>query len=88
MIRRRNNKLTHTIMQEKKRKKKYKTTSETQEAHITVFSILGLAGLQAWNAAQKVQSVAEASYLCLEAHPMLKHLLVVHGDPQILRVIH
>lgn len=87
MIRRRNNKLTHNYAR-KKRKKKYKTTSETQEAHITVFSILGLAGLQAWNAAQKVQSVAEASYLCLEAHPMLKHLLVVHGDPQILRVIH
>lgn len=83
MIRRRNNKLTHT-----RKKSKYKTTCETQEAHITVFSILGLAGLQAWNAAQKVQSVAEGPYLCLEAHPMLKHLLVVHGDPQILRVIH
>lgn len=46
MIRRRNNKLTHNYAR-KKRKKKYKTTSETQEAHITVFSILGLAGLQA-----------------------------------------
>lgn len=29
-----------------------------------------------------------ASYLCLEAHPMFKHLLVVHGDPQIVHVIH
>lgn len=27
-------------------------------------------------------------YLCLEAHPMLKHLVVVHGDPQIVRVIY
>lgn len=33
-------------------------------------------------------SVAEGPYLCLEADPMFEHLVVVHGDPQILRVIH
>lgn len=33
-------------------------------------------------------SVAEGPYLCLKADPMLKHLVVVHGDPQIVRVIY
>lgn len=27
-------------------------------------------------------------YLCLEGDPMLEHLVVMHGDPQIMRVIH
>lgn len=30
----------------------------------------------------------EGPYLCLEADPMLKHLVIVHGDPQIMRVIY
>lgn len=45
--------------------------------------------LQAFNdSSQRVVSVAEGPYLCLEADPVFKHLVVVHGDPQIVRVIH